>query len=555
MRSAAGAEPGSAALDPSGAPGPPGSRPPGPGPAAGRAGRRTRALTWLAGAGEAGRRTRALTWLAGAGIGSSILVMIATSAVRDSWMTPSMPGPAAGPPWDLRSVHITPGTATVALWLAAIAGAAGVAAGLAAVRRGARPSLRVLLVAAGIAVAALTVLPPAGSTDAFDYASYGRIMALGHNPYVMTPYHLRLMHDSFSPSVPTAWQHVVSVYGPLATVEQFLAARLGGGSAARTVFWLKLWDSVAFALVALVIDRLLRSDPARRLRGHLLWTVNPLLLWNLIAAGHLDVLAAAAGLIGLAVLGEQSGTARPSAARVLAAGALIGIAADIKINYVLFGLGAAWALRRAPAALLAVAGAALAVLGPSYAWFGSPAVEAIVDRRNGASVNNFYRAFILDPRLLAHLAVIAGVLVVTTAWLALRRMPPGDPLRPAVRPALAVSAAWLFIWPYQFPWYDAMLVCLLVLYPASRLDWLVLIRLVAGTIPNTPGHPMAHPPPVAWLHHVAVHAVSPMILLAVAVGFVWLCWSGRWGLGQAGPPVLDRSPAARSQNALRSRRR
>jgi len=119
----------------------------------------------------------------------------------------------------------------------------------------------------------------------------------------------------------------------------------------------------------------------------------------------------------------------------------------------------------------------------------------------------------------------------------LRRMPPGDPLRPAIRPALAVSAAWLFVWPYQFPWYDAMLVCLLVLYPASRLDWLVLIRLVAGTVPNTPGHPMAHPPLVAWLHHVAVHAASPMVLLAAAVGFVWLCWSGRWDMRPAGPPV------------------
>ncbi len=487
-------------------------------------------------------RTRALTWLAGTGIGSSILVMIATSAVRDSWMTPPMPGPAPGPPWDLRSVHITPGTATVALWLAAIAGAVGVAAGLAAVRRGARPSLRVLLVAAGIAVAALTVLPPAGSTDAFDYASYGRIVALGHNPYVMTPFQLRLMHDSFSRSVPTTWQHVVSVYGPLATVEQFLAARLGGGSAARTVFWLKLWDSGAFALVTLVIDRLLRSDPARRLRGHLLWTVNPLLLWNLIAAGHLDVLAAAAGLIGLVVLGGRPGTARPGMARVLAAGALIGVAADIKINYVLFGLGAAWALRRAPAALLAAAGAGLAVLAPSYAWFGRPAVRAIVNRRNGASADNFYRALVLEPRLLAHLAVIAGVLVVATAWLALRRMPAGDPLRPAIRPALAISAAWLFIWPYQFPWYDAMLVCLLVLYPASRLDWLVLVRLAAGTVPNTPGHPMARPRPVAWLHHVAVHAVSPMVLLAVAAGFVWLCWSGRWQADHPGDPPEPPAP-------------
>ena len=80
--------------------------------------------------------------------------------------------------------------------------------------------------------------------------------------------------------------------------------------------------------------------------------------------------------------------------------------------------------------------------------------------------------------------------------LALRRHARGRPARPAIRPVLALSAAWLFLWPYQFPWYDAMIICLLVLYPASRLDWLVLARLAAGTIPNTPGHPMAHPPPV-----------------------------------------------------------
>ena len=29
--------------------------------------------------------------------------------------------------------------------------------------------------------------------------------------------------------------------------------------------------------VALMLDRVLRLDPARRLRGHLLWTLNPLL--------------------------------------------------------------------------------------------------------------------------------------------------------------------------------------------------------------------------------------------------------------------------------------
>ena len=99
------------------------------------------------------------------------------------------------------------------------------------------------------------------------------------------------------------------------------------------------------------------------LRAHLLWTVNPLLLWDLVAAGHLDVLAVMAGLLGLLVLGTQHDAARPGLGRVAAAGALLGIAADIKINYVLFGLGAAWALRRSWPALALAGGAALGEIG------------------------------------------------------------------------------------------------------------------------------------------------------------------------------------------------
>ena len=293
-------------------------------------------------------RARVLTWLATVGIGSSILIMVALSLLRDGWQHPPIVLPAWGPPWDLPTTHVSLGTASVALWIAVAAGTGGVIAGLAAIGHGARPSPRWLLIIAAIVVAVLTVLPPTGSTDAFDYAAYGRIVVLGHSPYLMTPYHLRRVHDALAGSVPVSWQHMVSVYGPLATVEQFLAAKLGGVSAARITFWLKLWNSVAFAVVALVADRLLRADPARRLRAHLLWTLNPLLLWDVIAAGHLDVLAAAAGLLGLLVLRWQPEDQQPSLPRALASGALIGVAADIKANYALFALGVIWALRRRP---------------------------------------------------------------------------------------------------------------------------------------------------------------------------------------------------------------
>jgi hypothetical protein len=486
---------------------------------------------------SAAGRTRLLGWLAVIGMSSSILIMIAASVVRDSWMYPPIVLPAGGAPWDLQSGHISAGVATVALWIALLVGLGGVVAGLVAVQRGARPSLRALLIAAAVAVIALTVLPPAGSTDAFDYASYGRILALGHSPYVMTPAHLRTMHNAFAKSVPVTWQHYVSVYGPLATVEQFLAAKLGGMNAARITFWIKLWNSLAFVLVAVIMDRVLRGDPARRLRAHLLWTINPLLLWVVVASGHLDVLAAAAGMAGLLVLGEQANAGDlPSLGRVVAAGALIGVAADIKINFVLFGLGLAWALRRSLTLLAASAGAALVVLVPSYAAFGLPAVHALAARRNGTSADSFYNAFLIDA-LKRHIGLIAVVLVVAMAVLAFRRMPDGLAFRPAAQAALVLSIAWLFFWPYQFPWYDTMIICLLVFYPASRLDWLVLTRIAAGAIPNTPGNP-GNPPGrvVAYLHHFSFRVASPVVLLAAAMGLVLLCLFGHWKMAKTDGP-------------------
>jgi len=529
-------------------------------------------------------RTRLLTSLAVAGIVGSILIMIAASVLRNGWNSPVLVLPRLGPPWGVQSRHLSAGAASVALWIAVLAGTGGVIAGLVAVRRGARPSIRAVLIAAGIAVAALTVLPVAGSNDALDYAAYGRIMAIGHSPYVMKPQHLILLHNAFSHAVPGPWRGFVSVYGPLATFEQFLAAKLGGLSAARITFWLKLWDSIAFALVAFVADRLLRGDPARRLRAHLLWTINPLLLWDVIAAGHLDVLAAAAGLLGLLALGRHSEEAPTPLLRVIAAGALIGVAVDVKANYLLFGLAAAWVLRRSLAALAAGVGAALVVLAPGYAYFGIRAVHAVIARRNGLSADSMYR-FVEFPPTKDVVAPVAALLVIAVAALLFRRLPfgsdtgadaisaghsatpaasrgnpsapaaisPGSatvpagsaaiPGGPALWVALVLTLAWLFFWPYEYPWYDVMIICLLMLYPASRLDWLVLARIAAGTLANVPGNPNAA---LNWLiggvHHGIVEGVAPVVLLAAAVALIVFCRTGHWGLAAPADPPLGTAP-------------
>lgn len=448
---------------------------------------------------------RFLGWSAAGGIGLAILIMITVSAAGPSRAVVSAPAPAWGPPWWL-PVHPSAQLVSVALWTAAVTGGGGVMAGVAAVARGARPPVRALLAAAFIAAAILAVLPPAGSTDSLDYAAYGRMAALGHSPYVMTPLQLRRTGDPVGKASPRPWERQHSSYGPLATAQEWAAAELGGVSALRITFWLKLWNALAFGAVAVALDRLLRSSPGRRARAHLIWTANPLLMWGLVAGGHIDGLAAAIGFFGLIAV-SRGRRGRPGAdtgpLRCLAAGVLVGTAADLKMTYILFGLAVIWAARRSRAALLAAAAGGLAVLVPSYLWSGRPAVAALTAIRGLVTADNYYQFFsrMFGYPVLPHLTLLAGLGFAIVAAALLRRIPAGPSSLPAVRPALALSLAWLLVWPYQESWYGAMALCLLALYPASRLDWPVLALQAVASLINMPGMPGSMP--AGWLTSIA----------------------------------------------------
>lgn len=488
-----------------------------------------------------GRRaaTRWLGWFAFAGIGSSFCVTVAASLGSAAWTGSALPMPRTGPPFVLASWHLSLASATVALWLSAVAGGLGLAAALIAVRRGARPPLPALLAVAAVIVAVLTVLPPAGSTDSLDYMAFGRMVVLGHSPYVMVPWDLRHLHDAVGRSIPWEWGRDPSTYGPAATVEQYIAALLGGTSAARIVFWLKLGNAVAFGIVAFTADRLLRRDPAARLRAHLLWTINPLLIWQLIAAAHLDVLAAAAGLLGLLVAGGWPAMPTPGTerlGRVLAGGALVGIAADIKVTFLLFGLGLAWAFRRSLAACAVAALGMLGIVLPTYAWFGPPAIKAVTNRGNRSTADNFYQlAGGRHGFLMEHAGVIAIVIGVGVAIVVLSRLPIRKTAHPAIFAALGLSTAWLFTFQYQLPSYEAMIICLLILTPACWLDWLVLARLTAATIALMPGG--TRPPPTHLLATTSLDILTlavPIVLLMALVGLVVLCLADRTGTAGRG---------------------
>ena len=481
--------------------------------------------------------TRVLSWSATVAIGVAVLVMIGVSASGPSAAVAAMPRPAAGPPWWF-AVQLRPGLVTIVLWAAAATGCAGVVAGLAAVARGARPPTRLLLAGSLMAVAVLTVLPPAGSTDDLSYAIDGRIVVTGHSPYVMTPGQLRSTGDPIARLAPRTWVNAPSIYGPLATAEEWAAAELGGTSAARITFWLKLWNALAFGATALALDRLLRSDPERRARAHLLWSVNPLLLWAMIAGGHIDGVATALGFCGLIVLRVGRPGEAVSGVRAFFAGLLAGAATACKVPFGLFGLGVVWASRRSPLALAGAVAGFLVALVPGYAIVGWPAVRALAARTQGATWDNFYQ-FVYRPfgysasatSAPAGLVIAGAVLVACLAALTLWRLPAPDGLAclPAVRPALALSLAWLFAWPFQRPWYDVMVICLLALYPASRIDAVVLVRLLAGTTIYILAVDQTLAP--HWLNTVFQDNVSylaPAIRLAAVILLAWLCLSASW---------------------------
>src|SRR5579863_3905131 len=287
--------------------------------------------------------TRLAAWLAAA-IVASVLIMIVVSAAGPNVSVPLLPA-TSGPPWWEHSSHLTATLVTVSLWVAMVLGCAGVIAGLIAVDRGARLPVRSVLAFAFLAVAVFTLLPSAGSTDSISYAANGRTAVIGHSPYVMTPLQLERSGDPIGrqipfAEIPSSWTTTVSVYGPVATGAEWAAAELGGTSLAWITFWLKLEEALAFAVVIAALDRILRRDDGLRLRAHLLWSVNPLLLWEIVAGGHIDGLAVVFGLLGVAALQVRDRRPGVDAVRVRGGRPGVGVAA-VRVRDGRLGVGAA----------------------------------------------------------------------------------------------------------------------------------------------------------------------------------------------------------------------
>jgi hypothetical protein len=485
-----------------------------------------------------------------AGTGTSIGLTILVAFLGPSAMEPPLPGRPGQPPYSLAalpSAHLVVALAGAAL----VTGTAGLGLSLLAVRRGWTPSARALLVAGIAAAAVLAFMPPFGSADHLSYAAYGRMLVTGHDPFATGPNVMG--HDPIARAVED-WRTTPSVYGPLAVAGQAFASLIGGTSARLTVFVLSLLNLAAFAGAGLLLHRLAGRDPRRQLRAALLWTFNPLLIYELMAGAHVDTQAAALSLAAVAVfpsISHNGGARWRSIARCVAAGALTGFGAAVKLTSALPGGGLAWAARRRwrwlaglAAGFAVLAGAALASGGPNvlrqavrggrYVSIGSPwrGIRTGLTTAFGAgtastlvSVGSVILALLLlvvflrglpGPHQVPNEALEAGGQAEAHAAARLA----------TARAALAFTLAWLFAWPYVLPWYDALGWVLLPLAVWSWVDWIMLARTAAlafGYLPAI-GHPVTRfPADLGWLESVVRTGVTPVILAALTVAAVVAC--------------------------------
>jgi hypothetical protein len=512
-------------------------------------------------------------------IGISVAATFAVAVAGPSVMEPALPGQPGQPPWSL-GLHPSP-YLPIGLTAAALAvGAPGLVLALRAVRRGWSGPAWMVLAGGLLAAAALTLVPPFGSSDHLSYAAYGRMLVTGHNPYTTTPAQLAALGDPVARAVQD-WRGAPSVYG--------------GTSVRLTVFVLGLANLAAFAAVALLLHRMTRHDPARQLRAALLWAANPLLLQVLVAGAHVDGQAVVFGVAAVAVMypvvrPATSPVSHPLA-RAAAAGVLVGLGFAIKVTIALVGLGLALALgygcwrRRGPWRKqawrelwppLAALGAGFAVTaGAALAIGGSAMLRQTSQASDMVSIGSPWRVI----RSVIHLAVTgtaatdivkagAVVLAVLLAVLLLRGLAAAkrgygpdvpaasgedaDPGRYATI-AFALALAWLFAWPYVLPWYDALgwaLVPLAVGGPVEVLGWLLLARTTALGFGYLPARQADAPLPsgLGWLQPVVRHGVTPAVLAVATVWLVVLMVRSRRAM-QTDPPEAGGSADPRAAAA------
>jgi hypothetical protein len=360
------------------------------------------------------------------------------------------------------------------------------------------PSPRKVFAAMACVTAVLVSITPVGSADIASYASYGRLAALGMNPYVAGPIDLPGHgHNTYTMIVNPVWRFAPSNYGPIATGEQWLAALIGGSRP-----WLTIWVLMAMAGIAfLATGYVLTRTAENPVRATLMWVANPLLIVELVMGGHLDGLLALAAIAAI-VLSRRARTARDD----IVVGLLVGLAGGIKITagYVALGIAIQLLHNRDWLRLLrtmSVAGATTAAL--YYFTWGFGALKPLGVASKLVLSPTIWRLLQvwcqqINPHDDHMITTIIGFawepLMLLIAWYLYNRLSPDVPT--VVAATCALTFGWAIAANWSLPWYTSIAWVTLALLPRNSLTrWLTLTTGLLALVhfnggwflPTTPG--------------------------------------------------------------------
>jgi hypothetical protein len=378
------------------------------------------------------------------------------------------------------------------------------------------PSPRKVFAVAAGAVAVLVNITPVGSADIASYAAYGRIAALGHDPYTFTPVQLpgnvpadhathlygMIVHNPYTAIVNPMWRNTPSVYGPIASWLHLLGALIGGPRPWLTIWALMIMTGIGFLATGYVLMRT-AANPVRAL---LMWVANPLLIIVLVSGGHLDVFLALTAIAAIVV----SRRGRTAWHDVLA-GLLVGLACGIKVNaaYVALGIAIplihdrAWKRLAGTMSVAAVVAAALYYvswgfgalkpLGQASRMVISPNIWRVVQWVSfhlGANSGNPYDSAGMHVQDVV--TTVIGFawppLMLALAWYLYNRLSPDVPT--VVAATCALTFGWVIAASWSLPWYSAIAWVTLALLPRNSLTrWLTLATAVLALMHFNGGWP------------------------------------------------------------------
>ena len=379
----------------------------------------------------------------------------------------------------LPSLSNDPDVAMAILYAGDVLTCLGLAGMLWAHSQGWRPNLRHLVLTSCAIVAVTVSLTPVGSSDTASYAAYGRIAALGGNPYTNSPQaFLGGAHTAYTNPVGAIWKTQVSVYGPVATWIQHLAALIGGPSVETTIWMLMILNGAVFIGVGLLL--LKTSDD--KVRATLFWTANPVLIQQLVSGGHLDTLVAAAAICAIQVARRVSGLWGD-----VLIGVLIGLAVGIKVNAVLVAVGLAWPLLRRHEWMRTarITLVSLVTVGLMYSVYGLSAIKPLYGGSQWVTLPSpwwFVQAIghslagVSTPTMATIITLLWPIAMIIVAWLIYQRISSDQP-REVVAP-FALTFAWILVAPWVFAWYTAIAWVTLTQVPRNRMTrWLTLVTV------------------------------------------------------------------------------